>query len=59
MAMPLASCGQTGADSFCSVARPVYISPEDKLTDATAREIYDHDTVGLKLCGWKTYGHTQ
>lgn len=37
---------------YCTPWRPIYISTQDVLTDATARAILAHDETGAKLCGW-------
>lgn len=39
---------------FCAIARPIYISRADVLTDGTAREILNHNEKGELFCGWKT-----
>lgn len=41
-----------GTDSFCALARPIYVSRADVLSDGTARQIYDGNMVGKELCGW-------
>lgn len=52
--MLCAGCATNGVEnSYCSIAKPIYITQGDELTDDTAREILDHDEVGAKLCGWK------
>ena len=35
----------------------VIVSPEDVLTDGTARQIVAHDETGAKLCGWEPTSH--
>ena len=54
MMATLQSCSGTNSvnSTFCLIAHPIYISPDDKLTDPTARQILDHDDTGRKLCGW-------
>ena len=37
---------------FCSVARMIFIEPEDSLTDSTARQILYHNELGARLCDW-------
>lgn len=37
----------------CSWAKPIYVSPDDVLTDGTSRQIKDHDETGKRICGWK------
>ena len=55
MAM-LQSCsnrtGQSPINDYCMLAKPIYISSGDQLTDPTARQILDHDQTGHKLCNW-------
>lgn len=55
-AMLLQSCSPIGADSYCAIARPIYVAKGDVLTDLTARQIYDHNEIGAKLCEWKKHG---
>lgn len=53
--MPLLSgCyGTNGPDnSFCGVAKPIYMSKQDRVSGDTARQILMHDDVGRALCGW-------
>jgi len=38
---------------FCAEARPILVSPLDKLTTDTAHQILEHDKNGARLCGWK------
>jgi len=52
MASLLSSCAKTGADS-CLVFNPVYISKEDALTDATARQILSNNESGHTVCDWQ------
>lgn len=40
-------------DNGCSWAKPIYVSPDDVLTDPTAKAIRDHDETGKRICGWK------
>lgn len=51
----LTACGTSGhaTNTFCTAARPIYMSKADKLTDGTARAIVGHNEVGAKLCSWK------
>lgn len=47
----LASCGTTGVvTEFCSVASPIYVSRDDKLTDQTARQILAANEKWSALC---------
>lgn len=49
----LASCRSVGAGDFCLVAvGPIRVSPADKLTDETAREVLTFNNKGAALCGW-------
>lgn len=52
--MLLSACAPSGAgsDSFCAVAKPIYIEDADMFTEATAREILAHNLTGEKICGW-------
>ena len=58
MAALLISCAMTGcatksvAPDYCATARPIYISRTDVISDATAREILEHNETGRNLCGW-------
>jgi hypothetical protein len=56
MVMLLTSCENASpeTDAFCVKAQPIYISREDVLTDATARQILGHNLIGLKDCKWMT-----
>lgn len=40
------------ADSACLVFKPIYVSPQDVLTDATIAAVLGHDETGKRLCGW-------
>jgi len=53
-ALVLVSC-QTPQGSFCDLAKPIRLSPEqiDKLTDEQVRDFLGHNTRGQKLCGWR------
>jgi hypothetical protein len=39
-------------DTGCDWTRPIYVSAQDVLTDATARAILAHDEAGAALWGW-------
>jgi hypothetical protein len=43
----------TSGDSFCAVARPMYVSKDDVLTEPLARDILSHNEYGARKCGWK------
>lgn len=50
----LAGCAQSGsADTFCLVAKPIYFSTQDMLSDRTERAIIAHNEKGAALCAWK------
>jgi hypothetical protein len=50
----LASCASgTGTDTFCVLAKPIYLRQGDSLTPDTAREILSHDEVGRTYCDWQ------
>ena len=52
--LSLSGCGGSGPDnSFCVVAEPIYLSPEDKLSDRTLRKVLAQNEKGASLCGWK------
>jgi predicted small lipoprotein YifL len=53
--LSLSGCGNAGPvpDSFCVVAEPIYLSPEDKLSDRTLRKVLAQNEKGASLCGWK------
>lgn len=53
-ALVLVSC-QTPQGSFCDLAKPIRLSPEqiDQLTDEQVRDFLGHNTRGQKLCGWR------
>lgn len=60
LAALLTSCVATGCATtnpvvepdYCATAKPIYISKTDVISDATAREILEHNLTGQKLCGW-------
>lgn len=58
-ALLLISCATTGcatskqvAPDYCATAKPIYVSRVDVISDATAREILEHNETGRNLCGW-------
>lgn len=51
------SCVTSGpADSFCVIAKPIYFSSKDLLSNETERAIIAHDEKGAAICGWKPPG---
>lgn len=61
MAPLLISCVTTGCvtaksepapPDYCATAKPIYIGKADVISDATAREILEHNETGRTLCGW-------
>jgi hypothetical protein len=40
---------EPGADTFCRIARPITWSVSD--TDATVREVKEHNAAYVRLCG--------
>lgn len=40
-------------DTFCQLAKPIYLEKQDKLTPNTARIILSHDETGRIYCGWE------
>jgi len=49
-ALFLASCGMLGVGDDCSWVRPILVDDEDRLTEATARDILIHNEVWKRLC---------
>lgn len=51
----LAGCQTTGG-SFCDIARPIRLTPEqvDQLTDEQVRQFLAHNEKGRRLCRWKS-----
>lgn len=41
-------------DSACDWDQAIYISRDDVLSDATARQILAHNAAGAQVCGWQT-----
>ncbi len=51
MALLLTACGATGRGTeYCAVARPIYTSRADVLTDPTARQILGHNETWARVC---------
>lgn len=50
----LTACAGTGPapSSWCAGQRPIYVSPEDVLSEATAQEIEAYNLLGRARCGW-------
>lgn len=48
----LTGCKASGpvTDSYCLIAKPIYISKQDTLTDQTAWDIYTHNSTWRDLC---------
>ncbi len=46
----LSACCDPPVDSFCAVAKPVYLSKEDVLTRDTLREIVTGNETWATLC---------
>lgn len=42
----------TTDSTYCNTAKPIYISKTDSISDATARQILEHNLTGKTLCGW-------
>lgn len=53
MMIPLLGC-QSGQenDSFCQIAKPIYLDKQDKISGDTARQILIYDDQGAIRCGW-------
>ena len=51
--LSLSGCAGSGnaPDSFCLVARPIYFSPADRMSDRTERAIIVHNEQWQSLCG--------
>lgn len=50
-----AACSMSNGNAkneYCQIAKPIYVAPNDLLSDGTARQILDLDETGKKLCGW-------
>ena len=50
VAVGLTACCDPPVDSFCAIAKPVYMTAEDVLTRDTLREIITHNETWKKLC---------
>ena len=50
MGMLLSGCGKGGNAN--SGFAPIYVSKDDQFTDATARQILQHNETGAELLGW-------
>lgn len=53
LALLLASCNGNGpvtADGFCALARPIYVSAGDVLTDKTAEAVLAHNRTWQREC---------
>lgn len=50
----IAGCQATGG-TFCDLARPIRLSPEQisKLSDAQVAEFLGQNARGEKFCGWR------
>jgi len=49
----LSGCAKNGiADSYCGIAKPIYIANADVFTDETARQILEHNETGATVCEW-------
>lgn len=50
----MAGCAERVAvkTDFCTSWRAIYVSPQDVLTDGTAKAIKAHDETGVKLACW-------
>lgn len=59
VAITVSACatgGRESADSFCLVAAPICLDPDDQLTEATEEQIIEHNEHGLDKCGWACKG---
>ena len=43
-------CVISGQGSYCSIAKPIYVSPDDILTPQTKRAIVNHSDKWLCVC---------
>jgi len=50
VAVGLTACCDPPVDSFCAVAKPVYLSKEDVLTRDTLREVVTANETWQALC---------
>ena len=46
----LTACCNPATDSYCTIAKPVYMSKDEVLTRDTLREIVTHNETWAKLC---------
>lgn len=53
--LSLSACGGNGpsANSYCSVAKPIYLQEDDNLNRATLKALLTHNETGSRLCGWQ------
>lgn len=47
----LGACATGSAGSGCGWVRPVYVSPDDKLTEGTQRQILSGNEAWRAVCG--------
>ncbi len=50
-----AGCGtarENVGNEFCYLARPMYFSPDSKLTIPDMRQVIAHNELGARLCDW-------
>ncbi len=52
MIFAIAMIGGCGGD-FCRIASPIYPGEDDQMTEATMRQVVQHNETGEKLCRWK------
>jgi len=55
IALPLIAASLAGCvrATDCEWAEPILPSPEDRLTDGTARQLLTHNERGALFCGWR------
>ena len=49
----LTGCASGGAADPCAPWAPIWVSPGDVLTPATAEQILAHNETGARICGWQ------
>jgi hypothetical protein len=48
----LGACAPGSVTEFCAVARPIFPSRTDVLSEGTARQMLAHNETGAARCGW-------
>lgn len=45
--------------SGCEWAKKILVSPDDVLTDGTAKQVLTHNKTGAQICGWQKSTHKE